>query len=66
MPHPIANHAECDNPFDTRYKPERILIFDMHPGGIGLAAAVGGRVDGWEGSRRGQGQEESGSGHLFM
>lgn len=29
--------TECDNPFDTRYRPERILLFDKHPGGIGLA-----------------------------
>ena len=28
--------AECDNPYSTRYRPERILIFDAHPGGIGL------------------------------
>lgn len=32
--------AECDSPYDTRYKPERILLYDKHPGGIGLAAAV--------------------------
>lgn len=31
---------ECDNPYDTRYKPERLLIYDKHPGGIGLCAAV--------------------------
>lgn len=35
-----ALHAECDSPYDTRYKPERILLYDKHPGGIGLAAAV--------------------------
>lgn len=29
--------AECDNPYDTRFRPERLLIFDKHPGGIGLA-----------------------------
>ncbi|GMH38722.1 hypothetical protein BSKO_06606 [Bryopsis sp. KO-2023] len=29
--------TECDNPYDTRYRPERVLIFDNHPGGIGLA-----------------------------
>ncbi|KAK9842388.1 hypothetical protein WJX84_006352, partial [Apatococcus fuscideae] len=30
--------AECDNPYDTRYRPERLLVYDKHPGGIGLAA----------------------------
>lgn len=30
--------AECDNPYDTRYRPERLLVYDTHPGGIGLAA----------------------------
>ena len=33
--------AECDNPYDTRYRPERLLVYDKHPGGIGLAAQVG-------------------------
>lgn len=32
--------AECDNAYDTRFKPERILIYDKHPGGIGLSRAV--------------------------
>ena len=32
--------AECDNPYDTRYRPERLLVYDKHPGGIGLAAQV--------------------------
>jgi DEAD/DEAH box helicase domain-containing protein len=32
--------AECDNPYDTRYRPERVLIYDTHPGGIGLASQV--------------------------
>ena len=32
--------AECDNPYDTRFRPERLLIFDKHPGGIGLARQV--------------------------
>ncbi|KAK2075786.1 hypothetical protein QBZ16_001527 [Prototheca wickerhamii] len=31
---------ECDSPYDTRYKPERLLIYDKYPGGIGLAAAA--------------------------
>ncbi len=29
--------TECDNPYDTRFRPERLLVFDKHPGGIGLA-----------------------------
>ena len=32
--------SECDNPYDTRFRPERLLIFDKHPGGIGLAKQV--------------------------
>lgn len=36
----VGAGAECDSPYDTRYKPERILLYDKHPGGIGLAAAV--------------------------
>jgi DEAD/DEAH box helicase domain-containing protein len=32
--------AECDNPYSTRYRPERILMFDAHPGGIGLCTQV--------------------------
>jgi len=28
--------TECDNLYDTRYKPERLLLFDRYPGGIGL------------------------------
>ena len=47
---PATLPAECDNPYDTRYKPERMLIFDKHPGGIGLAAAVG-----WGGAGAGPG-----------
>jgi DEAD/DEAH box helicase domain-containing protein len=38
----VPLRAECDNPYDTRYKPERLLLYDKHPGGIGLAAAVSG------------------------
>jgi ATP-dependent helicase YprA (DUF1998 family) len=30
--------TECDNPYDTRYRPERLLLYDKHSGGIGLAA----------------------------
>ncbi|WIA32171.1 hypothetical protein OEZ86_003020 [Tetradesmus obliquus] len=30
--------TECDNPYDTRFRPERLLLYDKHPGGIGLAA----------------------------
>lgn len=32
--------TECDNPYDTRFRPERLLVFDKHPGGIGLARQV--------------------------
>ena len=32
--------TECDNPYDTRYRPERLLLYDTHPGGIGLAWQV--------------------------
>ncbi|XP_054806101.1 uncharacterized protein LOC129308773 isoform X2 [Prosopis cineraria] len=28
---------ECPNPHDRRYQPERILIYDQHPGGSGLS-----------------------------
>ena len=40
MANPSDMRAECDNPYSTRYRPERILIYDAHPGGIGLAAKV--------------------------
>jgi Domain of unknown function (DUF1998) len=33
--------TECDNPYDSRYRPERLLVYDTHPGGIGLAGQVG-------------------------
>ncbi|KAG9443551.1 hypothetical protein H6P81_014891 [Aristolochia fimbriata] len=32
--------SECANPHDTRYVPERLLLYDRHPGGIGLSAQV--------------------------
>lgn len=32
--------TECDNPYDSRYRPERLLVYDTHPGGIGLAGQV--------------------------
>lgn len=32
--------TECDNPYDTRFRPERLLVYDKHPGGIGLAKQV--------------------------
>ncbi|XP_052179603.1 uncharacterized protein LOC127792955 [Diospyros lotus] len=32
--------AECVNPHDTRYIPERILLYDQHPGGTGISAQV--------------------------
>lgn len=55
--------AECDSPYDTRFKPERILLFDKHPGGIGIAAAVSasvcartrGTAGGWQNMRAGLG-----------
>lgn len=31
---------ECVNPHDTRYTPERILIYDQHPGGTGVSKQV--------------------------
>ena len=30
--------TECDNPYDSRFRPERLLLYDKHPGGIGLAS----------------------------
>jgi hypothetical protein len=36
----VVLQAECDNPYDTTFRPERILVYDTHPGGIGLAAQV--------------------------
>ncbi|KAJ7568553.1 hypothetical protein O6H91_01G037400 [Diphasiastrum complanatum] len=30
--------TECANPQDTRYYPERLLVFDRHAGGFGIAA----------------------------
>ena len=32
--------AECDNPYSARFRPDRLLLFDKHPGGIGLAFKV--------------------------
>lgn len=32
--------TECANPHETRYIPERILLYDRHPGGIGISAQV--------------------------
>ncbi|KXZ56975.1 hypothetical protein GPECTOR_1g880 [Gonium pectorale] len=33
--------TECDNPYDTRYRIERLLMYDRHRGGgVGLAAAA--------------------------
>ncbi|XVE54657.1 hypothetical protein DITRI_Ditri03aG0099700 [Diplodiscus trichospermus] len=28
---------ECPNPYDTRFFPERILLYDQHPGGTGVS-----------------------------
>lgn len=38
MCNPSDLGSECANPHDTRYFPERLLLFDRHPGGIGIAA----------------------------
>ncbi|GMQ11009.1 hypothetical protein CsSME_00053793 [Camellia sinensis var. sinensis] len=32
--------SECVNPHDSRYVPERILLYDQHPGGTGISAQV--------------------------
>lgn len=32
--------SECVNPHETRYVPERILLYDPHPGGSGMSAQV--------------------------
>ena len=32
--------TECDNQYDTRYKPERLLIFDKYPGGNGISCKI--------------------------
>lgn len=37
---PADMRAECDNPYATRFRPERLLMYDSHPGGLGLAAEV--------------------------
>lgn len=31
---------ECPNPHDSRYFPERILLYDRHPGGTGVSKQV--------------------------
>ncbi|TYJ98237.1 putative ATP-dependent helicase YprA isoform X1 [Cucumis melo var. makuwa] len=31
---------ECANPHDTRYFPERILLYDQHPGGTGMSLQI--------------------------
>ena len=40
MANPQDIGTECDNPYDTQFKPERILLYDKYPGGIGLVAAA--------------------------
>ncbi|KAL8134877.1 uncharacterized protein LOC141713110 isoform X2 [Apium graveolens] len=32
--------SECANPYDTRYVPERVLLYDPHPGGTGISAQI--------------------------
>ena len=34
--------VECVHPHDARFFPERLLLFDRHAGGIGLAQQVRG------------------------
>ncbi|XP_057857764.2 uncharacterized protein LOC131066901 isoform X2 [Cryptomeria japonica] len=37
MCNPSDLGTECANPHDSRYFPERLLLFDRHPGSIGIA-----------------------------
>lgn len=37
---PSDIRTECENPYAVRYRPERLLLYDSHPGGLGLAAKV--------------------------
>lgn len=32
--------TECANPHDARAIPERLLLYDRHPGGIGITLQV--------------------------
>lgn len=32
--------TECANPHEARGIPDRILLYDRHPGGIGIASQV--------------------------
>ena len=32
--------AECVNKLETRYKPSRLLLYDKHPGGVGVCAQL--------------------------
>lgn len=32
--------AECVNKLETRYKPSRLLLYDKHPGGVGVCAQI--------------------------
>ncbi|GLI69803.1 hypothetical protein VaNZ11_014504 [Volvox africanus] len=32
--------TECDNPYDARYRVERLLVYDKHRGGMGLSVAA--------------------------
>ena len=38
--HSLDLAPECHNPHDTRYYPERILLYDQHPGGMGVSMQV--------------------------
>ena len=37
---PSDIRTECENPYAVRYRPERLLLYDTHPGGLGLSAKV--------------------------
>jgi hypothetical protein len=37
---PADIRTECENPYAVRYRPERLLVYDTHPGGLGLAVKV--------------------------
>lgn len=32
--------SECVNPYDSRNVPERVLLYDPHPGGTGISAQM--------------------------
>jgi hypothetical protein len=49
---PTRPTGRSDSPYDTRYRPGRLLLYDKYPGGgIGLAAQVRARCSGVGGFR---------------